>query len=121
MNMKIIVNDQEIPEVESITLSESLEFMPEFDDNDQLIEYKRGKKVIVGSIVATRYSVDVFEAYKDKPFDLNIISEDQDIKSMTTLYGVEITQTTDGISLQDIGSSIGYSFVAKSKTPWKAV
>ena len=119
--MKIIVNDREIPEVENITWTESKEIMPEFDDNDQVIEYKSGKKVIVGSIVATRYSGDVFEAYKDRPFDLNIISEDQDIKSMTTLYGVQITQTTDGISCNDTGSSIGYSFVAMAMSPWKAV
>jgi hypothetical protein len=38
-----------------------------------------------------------------------------------TLFGVQITQETGGYSQNDLGSSIGMSFVAQTVSPWTAI
>lgn len=55
-----------------------------------------------------------------KPFDLTLVGVSQTgVNARCTLFGIQTTQETGGFSMQDLGNSVGFSFVAKHVNPWR--
>ena len=76
----------------------------------------------------TRIAADELGAvkidYADQlpPFDLTLIGVSRSgTCARATLFGITINQETAGFSMQDLGNSAGFSFVALHVSPWRAV
>ena len=62
--------------------------------------------------------------YSDQipPFDLTLVGVEKGGRAARcTIFGIQITQETAGMSSNDLGNSVGVSFVALGVDPWKAV
>jgi hypothetical protein len=56
------------------------------------------------------------------PFDITLVGVNKSgAAAKCTLFGVTITNETGGMSLNDLGNSIGMSFVCIARTPWEAI
>ena len=132
-------------DVESVTYSISVEVYPIYRDEDgnelgeldgvepnqAPSEYRRGKKIVVGSIICPANFGDpicqvlgVKSAVDAPPFDLILEGtpqsegEEEPVTMVQLLKGVVITQVTDGLSVYDLGRSTGYSYCAIDATAW---
>lgn len=56
-------------------------------------------------------------------FDLTVVGIVQSgvAAARCTIFGIEISQETAGFSQNDLGNSVGLSFVAKGVSPWRAL
>lgn len=62
--------------------------------------------------------------YSDQipPFDLTLVGvNDAGYSAYATLFGITITQETAGFSMNDLGNTVGMSFVALNISPWRPV
>lgn len=62
--------------------------------------------------------------YSDQipPFDLTLVGvNDAGFSAYATLFGITITQETAGFSMNDLGNTVGMSFVALNISPWRPV
>ena len=62
--------------------------------------------------------------YSDQlpPFDLTLVGiAATGVTASCTIFGIQTTQETGGFSMQDLGNSVGFSFVAISVNPWRLV
>ncbi len=67
-------------------------------------------------VVSPRYADEL------PPFDLTLIATAIDGRaSCAALFGVKITSESTGFSMNDIGSSAGFEFIAKGVKPWAPV
>lgn len=67
------------------------------------------------TVAATRFN------YSDQipPFDLTLVGVNKTgAAAKCTIFGMQITQETGGYSQNDMGNSVGVSYVALSATPW---
>lgn len=62
--------------------------------------------------------------YSDQipPFDLTLVGvNDAGYSAYATIFGITITQETAGFSMNDLGNTVGMSFVALNISPWRPV
>ena len=73
---------------------------------------------------AANFTKNLIVKYPDQlpPFNITLVGVNKSgAAARCMLYGVQITQETDGFSQQDLGSSTGFAFVCLSKDPWTAI
>lgn len=138
----LTIGDKEVP-IESLQLSTSVEVQAIYKDaeGNELgeehevepgqtpAEYRRGRKIVVGSIMAPAHDGDplaaalgVDDITKADPVDLILLAESSSGAAIEQrITGVVFTQVTDGKSQFDIGETSAYSFCAIDATPWKKV
>lgn len=62
--------------------------------------------------------------YSDQipPFDITLVGvNDAGYSAYATLFGITVTQETAGFSMNDLGNTVGMSFVALNISPWRPV
>ena len=67
-------------------------------------------------------SIKIDYADQIPPFDLTLVGISRTgAASRCTIFGLTINQETGGWSMQDLGNSVGFSFVALHVSPWRTV